>query len=74
MTEQEQDMGGRIRESLARIQGEFSELPGLQLTLHEAQRLWNLDRAVCDGLLAALVDVRFLARTPDGMFVKARTS
>jgi hypothetical protein len=67
-------MGSRIRESLARIQSEFRELPGLQLTVAQAQRLWDLDRSVCDALLAALVDVRFLARTPDGVFVRTRST
>ncbi len=60
----------RIRETLERIQGEFQELPGLRLTVAQAQRLWRLDRSVCDALLAALVDARFLARTPDGAFVR----
>jgi hypothetical protein len=67
-------MRSRIRETLASIQSEFRELPGLQLTVAQVQRLWDLDRSVCDALLAALVDVRFLARTPDGMFVRARST
>lgn len=62
----------RIREALDWIQGEFLELPGLRLTVTQAQRLWHLDRTVCDALLAALVDARFLARTPDGVFVRPR--
>lgn len=62
--------GTRIREALERIQGEFRELPGLRLTQAQAERLWHLDRAVCDGLLAALVDARFLSRTSDGTFVR----
>ena len=65
-------MASRIRETLTRIQCEFRELPGLQLTVTQAQRLWDLDRSLCDALLAALVDVRFLSRTPDGMFVRAK--
>jgi hypothetical protein len=60
----------RIRETLERIQGEFRELPGLRLTQAQAERLWHLDKAVCDGLLAALVDARFLSRAPDGTFVR----
>ncbi|HOC16831.1 MAG TPA: hypothetical protein PKK95_01110 [Vicinamibacterales bacterium] len=60
----------RIRETLERIQGEFRELPGLRLTLAQAQRLWRLDKNVCDALLAALVDARFLARTADGAFIR----
>lgn len=60
----------RIRETLERIQGEFHELPRLRLTAAQAQRLWHLDRTVCDALLAALVDARFLVRMPDGAFVR----
>lgn len=62
--------GTRIQDILERIQGEYRELPGLRLTPRQVQRLWHLDRAVCDGLLSALVDARFLSRAPDGTFVR----
>jgi hypothetical protein len=57
-----------LEHMLRRIQGEFLEMPGLQLTCRQAQRLWNLDALVCESLLAALVDVRFLVQTSDGLF------
>ena len=60
----------RIDEVLQRIQGEFIEMPGLRLTAAQAQRLWGLDREVCDALLGALVDAKFLAQTRDGAFVR----
>lgn len=60
----------RIDDVLQRIQGEFSEMPGLRLTVAQAQRLWGLERAVCDELLGALVDARFLSQTRDGAFIK----
>ena len=60
----------RIDEVLQRIQGEFVEMPGLCLTAAQAQRLWGLDRDVCDALLGALVDAKFLFRTRDGAFVR----
>ena len=59
-----------IDEVLQRIQGEFIEMPGLRLTASQAQRLWGLDREVCDALLGALVDARFLCQTRDGAFVR----
>lgn len=62
--------GPRIQAILERIQGEYRQLPGLRLTRSQAQRLWHLDRVVCDGLLLALVDARFLSRAPDGTFVR----
>ena len=56
---------------LQRVQGEYIEMPGLRLTIAQAQRLWGLDRAVCDSLLGALVEAKFLFRTRDGAFVRA---
>jgi hypothetical protein len=61
----------RIDSVLQRIQGEFSEMPGLRLTPAQAQRLWGLDRAACDALLGALVDAKFLSKTRDGAFVRS---
>ena len=60
----------RIDDVLQRIQGEFVEMPGLRLTPAQAQRLWGLDRDVCDALLGALVDAKFLAQTRDGAFIR----
>ena len=60
----------RIDEVLQRIQGEVVEMPGLRLTAAQAQRLWGLDRDVCDALLGALVDAKFLAQTRDGAYVR----
>jgi hypothetical protein len=60
----------RIDEVLQRIQGEYVEMPGLRLTPAQAQRLWGLERDVCDALLGALVDAKFLAQTRDGAFVR----
>jgi hypothetical protein len=55
---------------LRRVQGEYIEMPGLRLTIAQAQRLWGLDRAVCDALLGALVEAKFLFRTRDGAFMR----
>jgi hypothetical protein len=60
----------RIDEVLQRIQGEYLEMPGLRLTAAQEQRLWGLERDVCDALLGALVDAKFLSRTRDGAFVR----
>ena len=56
---------------LGRVKGEYLEMPGLRLTIAQAQRLWGLDRSVCDALLGALVDTKFLFRTRDGAFVRS---
>ena len=55
---------------LRRIQGEYNEMPGLRLTIAQAQRLWGLERDVCDALLGALVDAKFLSQTRDGAYVR----
>ena len=60
----------RIDDVLQRIQGEFVEMPGLRLTTAQAQRLWGLDRDLCDALLGALVDAKFLAQTRDGAYIR----
>ena len=58
-----------VDQLLRRIQSEFREMPGLRLTCRQAQRLWNLDQIVCESLLAALVDVRFLVES-DGVYLQ----
>lgn len=59
-----------IDEVLQRIQGEFVEMPGLRVTAAQARRLWSLERDVCEALLGALVDAKFLARTRDGAYIR----
>ena len=60
----------RIEDVLQRVQGEFSEMPGLCLTAAQAQRLWGLDREFCNDLLKALVDAHFLVQRRDGTFIR----
>jgi hypothetical protein len=45
-------------------------MPGLTLTIAQAQRLWGLDRDTCASLLAALVDAKFLKTTRDGAYIR----
>jgi len=60
-----------LEDVLRRIQGEYMEMPGLRLTMAQAQRLWGLDRAACDTVLCALVDAKFLFRSRDGAYVRS---
>jgi len=55
---------------LRRICGEYLEMPGLQLTARQAQRLWGLDEATCAPLLTFLVETKFLTCTVDGKYVR----
>ncbi len=57
-------------EVLRRVQCEFLEMPGLRLTGAQARRMWGLDAAVCEALLGALVDAKFLFQTRDGAFMR----
>jgi len=46
-----------------RVRGEYREMPGLQLTLAQASRLWNTNLTVSQTVLDALVETAFLRRT-----------
>ena len=52
------------------IRGEYLEIPGLNLTKPQIERLWGLDTATCQSLLDALVGSRFLRRTARDGYVR----
>jgi hypothetical protein len=54
---------------LVRVQSEFQEMPGLQLTLNQAARLWHVDLATASSLMRALVDSQFLTAR-DGRYAR----
>jgi hypothetical protein len=58
-------------EALARVKAEYVEMPGLRLTRVQAARLWALDSRVCEAVLPALVEARFLVCTRGAAFVRA---
>jgi hypothetical protein len=58
---------------LRRVQSEFLEMPGLRVTRAQACRLWALDAAVCEAVLSALVDARFLVESRNASFMRAST-
>ena len=49
---------------------EYAEMPELELTFRQAQRLWNLSSELCESALSALVGSGFLTRTPDGAYIR----
>jgi hypothetical protein len=53
-----------------RVRGEFVEMPGLELTLPQAVRLWTLGADDCRYVIDALVDVGFLKWTPRRTIVR----
>ena len=53
------------------IRSEYLQMPGLQPTKIEVQRLWGLDATTSEALLDAFVHARFLRRTRDGFYARA---
>jgi hypothetical protein len=51
------------------VQAEYLEMPGLELTKPQAQRLWGLEEQTCDALLDELVESHFLRRTERNGYV-----
>jgi hypothetical protein len=54
----------RFARLLQRIRGEFLEMPGMRLTLPQAQRLWGVDAGTCEAAVRHLLETKFL--TVDG--------
>jgi hypothetical protein len=52
-----------------RIRSDYLEMPGLSLTLPQAQRLWHLDAHTCNALLTTLARQGFLHCSSNGRFV-----
>jgi hypothetical protein len=55
-----------------RVESEYREMPGLTLTVAQAQRLWGMDNATCLQVLTLLVSRRVLKRTPAGTYLRAQ--
>ena len=53
-----------------RVRSEFLEMPGMQLTLSQATRLWNLGADDCRNVLDFLVDTDFLMWTPQRTVIR----
>jgi hypothetical protein len=53
-----------------RVQGEFMEMPDLELTMPQAIRLWSLGADDCRYVIDALVDAGFLAWTAKRTIVR----
>jgi len=57
-----------------RSRSEYLEMPGLALTLRQAQRLWALDAHTCRSVLELLSESKFLRRTHQGRYVCATSA
>lgn len=56
---------------LRRVRGEYLEMPGLNLTLEQAMRMWGVERQACLGLLESLIETGFLKHGPRSGYVLA---
>ena len=63
-----------VSRCVRRIEAEYKEMPGLQLTRQQMQRLWCLDAATCALLIAALVGSGVLCETPKHTYALSGTS
>ena len=59
-----------VRELTARVRAEYAEMPGLCITLSQAQRLWAVDRHTCEMVFRELVARRVVRMTTKGRFVR----
>lgn len=59
-----------IQELTRRIQAEYAEMPGLSVTLAQAQRLLATDRQTCTTVFKALIRRGVLRRTAQGRYVR----
>ena len=61
-----------VSADLARIRGEYVEMPGLVLTLSQAARLWGFSGRRAAELLTVLVDSGFLACDKKAVYRRRR--
>ena len=59
-----------IQELTRRIQAEYAEMPGLSVTLAQAQRLLASDRQTCTAAFKMLIGRGVLRRTAQGRYVR----
>ena len=52
------------------VRAEYNEMPGLSVTLRQAQRLWAVDRVTCEEALNRLTASGVLRMTARGRFVR----
>jgi hypothetical protein len=59
-----------IRDLSRRVQAEYAEMPGLSVTLVQAQRLLAIDEPTCAAVFRALIKREVLRRTAQGRYVR----
>jgi DNA-binding GntR family transcriptional regulator len=59
------------QQAIMRLHAEFTEMPGMRLSLEQVRRLCGIDRSVCQSALADLVKSGVLVVATDGAFLRA---
>jgi hypothetical protein len=59
-----------IEDMFNRLRAEYLEMPGLRLTPAQVQRLCGIERMMCQSVLDALVDAKFLCMKSDGSYTR----
>ncbi|HUK37227.1 MAG TPA: hypothetical protein VLV86_25100 [Vicinamibacterales bacterium] len=60
-----------MERTILRLRSEFLEMPGLQLTAAQAQRLCGVDAALCRRALDMLADSKFLSLKANGQYARS---
>jgi DNA-binding IclR family transcriptional regulator len=55
---------------LERLRGEYLEMPGMNLTIEQVQRLCGIEPTMCERVLEALVEASFLRLSSDGTYAR----
>jgi hypothetical protein len=63
-------MATPYRQAFERIRAEYVEMPGMQLTPAQVQRLSGVDVSVCRLVLDDLVRAQFLHLQPNGSYAR----
>lgn len=62
-------IGGANGTLMEQVRAEYAAMPGLSVTLAQAQRLWAVDRQACEDVFKKLVRNGVLRMTAKGRFV-----
>jgi len=56
---------------VTRIECEYREMPGLQLTAQQMRRMWRLDGTTCEVVIAVLVAQGIVVKTHRNAYARA---
>ncbi len=59
-----------VEAATKRVRAEYEEMPGLALTVHQASKLFGLERDVCRHAIDRLIGTAYLRRTRTGTITR----